>query len=133
MPESLDDQLQVRQIQILADGACDDMALAFFEIARGESLSKEWFDRQLRKVNGVIRAMDELVRKNQGQFLVCGEFSVADIAVGAILGMMDLVETDYNLVLWENEYPELNNYLDKLECRESLSRGHVGAMFWTKK
>jgi hypothetical protein len=45
MPEFLDDQLQVRQIQILADGGCD-------------------------------------------------EFSIANVAVDAMLGMMDMVETN---------------------------------------
>jgi glutathione S-transferase len=120
MPDSLDDQLQVRQIQVLADGACDAMSLVFFETGRGELLSKEWLDRQLRKVNGVIKAMDELVQKMKGKFLVCDEFSVADIAVGAMLGMMDMVETKFGLIHWKEQYPELNKYWEMLESRESF-------------
>jgi glutathione S-transferase len=120
MPGSLDDQLQVRQIQVLADGACDAMSLVFFETGRGELLSKEWLDRQLRKVNGVIKAMDELVQKTQGKFLVCDEFSVADIAVGAMLGMMDMVETKFGLIHWKEQYPELNKYWEMLESRDSF-------------
>jgi glutathione S-transferase len=96
--KALDDQLMVKKIQVLADGACDAMGLVLFETARGESMSKEWLDRQMRKVNGVIKAMDELVRANKGKFLVCDEFSVADIAVGAMLGMMNMVETKYRLI-----------------------------------
>jgi glutathione S-transferase len=120
MPDSLDDQLQVRQIQVLADGACDAMSLVFFETGRGDSLSKEWLDRQLRKVNGVIKAMDELVQKMEGKFLVCDEFSVADIAVGAMLGMMDMVETKFGLIHWKEQYPKLNKYWEMLESRESF-------------
>jgi hypothetical protein len=63
VPGSLDGQLLSRQIQILADGACDAMGLAFFETGRGELKSEEWYARQLRKVNGVLKAMDELVKK----------------------------------------------------------------------
>jgi len=120
MPESIDDQLQVRQIQVLADGACDAMGLVFFETARGELMSKEWLDRQLRKVNGVIKAMDELVRRTEGEFLVSDEFSVADIAVGAMLGMMNMVETKFGLINWRDEYPEAKKYWDRLEARESF-------------
>jgi hypothetical protein len=39
------------------------MGLAFFETGRGELKSEEWYARQLRKVNGVLKAMDELVKK----------------------------------------------------------------------
>jgi glutathione S-transferase len=120
MPEGLDDQLQVRQIQVLADGACDAMGLVFFETGRGELRSKEWLDRQLRKVNGVIKAMDKLVKQTEGSFLVCGEFSVADIAVGAMLGMMDMVETKFGLVHWKEQYPELRKYWEMLEIRASF-------------
>jgi glutathione S-transferase len=96
------------------------MSLVFFETGRGELLSKEWLDRQLRKVNGVIKAMDELVQKTEGKFLVCDEFSVADIAVGAMLGMMDMVETKFGLIHWKEQYPELNKYWEMLESRESF-------------
>jgi glutathione S-transferase len=120
MPGGLDEVLEVRRIQVLADGACDAMGLVFFETGRGEAMSREWLGRQLRKVNGVIKAMDELVRKTEGTFLVCDEFSVADIAVGAMLGMMDMVEIKYGLVHWKEKYPELRKYWEMLESRESF-------------
>jgi glutathione S-transferase len=120
LPKEIDDQLMVKKIQVLADGACDAMSLVFFETARGELMSKEWLDRQLRKVNGAIKAVDELVRENKGKFLVCDEFSVADIAVGAMLGMMNMVETNYGLIHWKEQYPELRQYWEMLESRESF-------------
>lgn len=94
MPESLDDQLLVKRIQVLADGACDAMGLAFFESGRGEQKSAEWYARQIRKVNGVIQALDGLVKKSGGKFLVGGEYSIADIAAGSYLGFMNMVRHD---------------------------------------
>jgi glutathione S-transferase len=120
MPESLDDQLLAKKIQVLADGACDAMGLAFFETGRGELKSEEWYARQLRKVNGVLKAMDELVTKSGGQFLVRNEFSIADIAAGAMLGMMNMVETKFGLVKWLEQYPKLKEYWEMLEARDSF-------------
>jgi len=120
MPSSIDDQLLVRQIQILADGACDAMGLVFFENARGDMKSQEWHDRQMRKVVGVLKASDELVKKTKGKFLVGDEYSVADIAVGAMLGFFDMVETKFGLIHWLEEYPDLRKYWEMLEAKENF-------------
>jgi hypothetical protein len=80
VPKEEDDILKVRQIQVLADGACDAMGLVFFEASRGELKSSEWEARQLRKVYGVLKACDEHVQERKGDFLVNGEFSVADVS-----------------------------------------------------
>ncbi|KAH6712337.1 glutathione S-transferase domain-containing protein [Leptodontidium sp. 2 PMI_412] len=121
MPEALDDQLLVRQIQVLADGACDALGLAFFELARGELKSAEWLDRQMRKVKGVLAAADELVKKSgEGKFLVCNEFSVADIALGSMLGMMSMIETKFGIVQFLEKYPDLKKYWEMLEERQSF-------------
>ncbi|KAH7348542.1 glutathione S-transferase domain-containing protein [Rhexocercosporidium sp. MPI-PUGE-AT-0058] len=121
MPEGLDDQLLVRQIQVLADGACDALGLVFFELARGDLKSSEWLDRQMRKVNGVLVAADELVKKSgDGKFLVCNEFSVADIALGAMLGSMSMIETKFGIVQFLEKYPDLKRYWEMLETRQSF-------------
>lgn len=98
------------------------MGLVFFETSRGELQSQEWLDRQFRKVNGVIKAMDDLVKNSAGEFLVCGEYSVADIAVGAMLGMMNMVETKFGLIKWKDTYPEVRLYWEMLEARESFKQ-----------
>jgi glutathione S-transferase len=120
----IDAVLETRRIQILADGACDAIALVFFEVARGpEKISAEWMARQLRKVNGVLKSLDALVVKMRGKgegFLVGDEFGVADIAVGCMLGMMEMVEREFGIVRWCEEFPELRGYWEKLEERESF-------------
>ena len=119
-PESLDDQLLAKKIQVLADGACDAMGLAFFETGRGELKSEEWYARQLRKVNGVLKAMDELVKQSGGKFLAHDKFLIADIAAGSMLGMMNMVETQFELIKWLEEYPELKKYWEMLEAKDSF-------------
>lgn len=120
--EGLEEQLEARKIQVLADGACDAMALVFFEQNRGEDKkSAEWESRQLRKVNGVIAHFSDIIKSlGPKQYLVGGEFSVADIAVGAMLGMMDFVERDFKLISWKSEFGELRAYWEWLEERESF-------------
>ncbi|KAL2064315.1 hypothetical protein VTL71DRAFT_4809 [Oculimacula yallundae] len=121
MPEGLDDQLLVRQIQVLADGACDALALVFFEVGRGDLKSEEWTERQMRKVNGVLDAVDEMVKKcGPGKFLVCNEFSIADIALGAMLGMMSMIEMQVGIVQFRQKFPDLKTYWEWLEERQSF-------------
>jgi glutathione S-transferase len=132
-PDSdIDAVLETRRIQILADGACDAIALVFFEVARGEEkISNEWMVRQLRKVSGVLKSLDGLVREMNSkgeEFLVGNEFGVADIAVGSMLGMMEMVEREFGIVRWCEEFPELREYWEKLEERESF-RGTRPVMF----
>jgi glutathione S-transferase len=122
IPESLDDQLLAKKIQVLADGACDAMGLAFFESGRGGLKSEEWYARQLRKVNGVLKAMDELVKQSGGSYLVGDEFSIADIAVGSMLGLMNMAETQFGLVKWLEQYPKLKKYWRMLEARDSFQQ-----------
>jgi glutathione S-transferase len=98
----------------------DAMGLTFFETGRGELKSEEWLARQLRKVNGVLKATDGFVKKSEGRFLVHNEFSVAGIAVGAILGMMNMVEMKFGLIQRTEQYPTLKEYCEMLEERESF-------------
>jgi glutathione S-transferase len=122
VPSSLDDQLLCRKIQALADGACDAMGLIFFEQARGEKKSAEWEARQFRKVDGVLKAVDEMVKKvGKGKFLVGDEFTTADIAVGAMLGSFNMVETKFGLIQCMRKYPDVKAYWEMLEERPSFA------------
>ena len=94
--------------------------LAFFETSRGDRKSEEWMARQLRKVYGAVRAVDGFVGARRSDFLVGDELTIADIAAGSMLGMMDMVETQFGLIKWKEEYPELVKWWEKLEERESF-------------
>ncbi|CAD6584674.1 MAG: hypothetical protein ASARMPREDX12_001725 [Alectoria sarmentosa] len=120
MPEGVDEALAARRVQVVADGGCDAMGLAFFETSRGALKSDEWMARQLRKVHGAIKAIDAFVKARTSDFLIGDELSVADIAAGAMLGMMDMVETQFGLIRWKEDYPELLAWWERLEERESF-------------
>ena len=78
--------------------------------------------RQLRKVYGAIKALDGFVkaRKGDSEFLISDELTIADIAAACMLGMMNLVETQFGLIKWKEEYPELVRWWETLEERESF-------------
>ena len=82
---------------------------------------------------GALKALDEFVKKSpDGKFLVGGELTIADIAAGAMLGMMDMVETQFKLIEWRGKYPALESYWGKLEKRESF-QGTRPVMFDLKE
>lgn len=100
----------------------EKQGLAFFETSRGDLKSDPWMARQLRKVHGAIKAIDGFAKaRDPGSDLLIGdELTIADIAAGAMLGMMDMVETQFGLIAWKGEYPELMEWWGKLEERESF-------------
>ncbi|KAL9065775.1 MAG: hypothetical protein Q9161_008000 [Pseudevernia consocians] len=133
MPDGVDESLKAKQIQVVADGACDAMkvqptdekyqqnqGLAFFESSRGDRKSEEWMARQLRKVYGAINAIDGFVKASRSDFLIGHELTIADIAAGSMLGMMNMVETQFGLIKWKEEYPALLEWWEKLEERKSF-------------
>ena len=74
----------------------------------------------MRKVYGVIKALDDLVKKSDGHFLVGKELTIADIAAGSMLGMINMVETDWKLIEWKEKYPRVRAYWEGLEKRKSF-------------
>jgi hypothetical protein len=70
----------------------------------------------------VLKASNDLVMRIEGNFLVGNEFSVAGIAISAMLGMLSMVETQYGLVKWKDQYPKSRKYWEGLEERDSLRR-----------
>ena len=113
-PETKEDELLAKQVQVVADGMCDACVLLFFEKQRSEQ-SEEWKSRQMRKVVGGLKALSGWVGDNT--FIVDDKFSLADIAAGAVLGYMKVRFPDSS---WQDTYPNLKRYVDGLEQRESF-------------
>ena len=109
-------KLFAKQVEVVVDGMCDALVLLFFEKQRSEEgRSKEWMERQMRKVEGGLRVLDEWV--GQKEFIVDGTFGLADVAAGVVLGYMKVRFADQG---WQEKYPNLKKYSDRLEERQSF-------------
>ncbi len=110
------ERLDIRKIEVLADGICDALVLMFLETQRAEDMrSQTWIDRQSRKVDGGIRELDRLVCG--GGFVLGGRFSMADICVGSLLGYLALRWPDHP---WRRQFPRLAALSERLEERPSF-------------
>ena len=107
-------ELLAKQIQVISDGMCDACVLMFFEKQR-EYPSQQWKDRQMRKLEGGMKALSRYVGDNE--FIVDNTFGLADIAAGAVLGYLKVRFQDYD---WQGQYPNLKRYSDGLEARQSF-------------
>jgi glutathione S-transferase len=113
--------LKARQIQVLSEGMLDAFVLEAFEKFRPEAKqSEEWSARQNRKVDGGMRAFDELARNRKGEFLV-GDgktFTIADIAVACAVGQIDFTQVRPG---WQEKYPELANWFKSMDEKEHFA------------
>ena len=110
------DRLAVREFEVLADGICDALVLMFFENNRGDGRSEAWFQRQLRKVDGGLGALDGLI--SDGDWTWGNRFSMADITTGCVLGYIAMRWPDHP---WRARHPRLAALSDRLEMRESFA------------
>jgi len=114
LPDSPEEILAARQVEVIADGVCDAVVLLFFERMRAEP-SQEWMARQRRKVEGGVRALAE--RAGEG-FLVGGRFGLADIAAGTALRYLAVRFAEFD---WARMYPGLAAMSSRLEARPSFA------------
>lgn len=116
--DNVDERLLAKQIEVVADGVCDALVLAFFEKQRPEEKrSGPWTERQMRKVEGGLKALAGWEEQRKGKFLIGDTFGLADLAVGAVCGYMSVRWPDHG---WKDKYPGLNKFCDELEKRESF-------------
>jgi glutathione S-transferase len=117
MPKEKDSILLTKRFEILADGVCDACVIAFWERARPEeSRSEEWMSRQLRKRDGGLREIARLL--GDKPFCVDGRLTLADIAVGSLLGWLSVRMSEFE---WRGTYPNLAGLQDRLEKRPSFA------------
>ncbi|WP_424810769.1 glutathione S-transferase N-terminal domain-containing protein [Roseococcus sp. YIM B11640] len=117
LPDTKEDVLAARQVEVIADGICDAVVLLFFERQR-EAPSEPWIARQRRKVEGGVRALAERAEAADGGFLVAGRFGLADIAAGTALRYLAVRFAEFD---WAAEYPALAAMSARLESRPSFA------------
>ncbi len=120
LPDGLDDRLFARRVEVVSDGVCDALVQLFIERHRpAEQQSPEWKARQMRKVDGGMRALAGWAGTRT--FIVGDRFGLADIAAGTVCRYLDVRFPDYP---WRTDHPHLAAYSDRMEQRDSF-RGSV--------
>jgi len=114
------ERLFAKKVEVVADGMCDALVLRFFETQR-ERQSEEWMARQMRKVDGGFKALNEWATDPKTgearEFLIGDRLGLADLAAGSVCGYVNTRFKQYEL---ERKFPVLYRYWQRLEERESF-------------
>lgn len=114
------ERAEVKTWEALADGVLDAAILARLEATwpgrTAEQRSAAWIDRQMGKIHTSMKA----VSQGLGDKAYCAgvHFSLADIAVGCVLGYLDFRFAQIN---WRADYPNLAKLDEKLALRQSFA------------
>ena len=113
------ERAEVKTWESLADGLMDAALLARMEVmfkGRTEAQrSQPWIDRQLGKINAVLKAMSTGLADKP--FCSGVHFSLSDVAVGCALGYLAY---RFPQIAWRDTYPNLVKLQDKLAQRPSF-------------
>jgi len=126
-PTDPDDVLALRLFQVLSVGIMDAITRINFEMARpAENQSREWMERQERKILGAVAEIGRLIGDHE--YALGGTFGVADLEVGTVLGHFDFMARNIpalselldGRIRWREQHPNLAGYIDALEQRRSF-------------
>ncbi len=119
IPSTGRERAEVKTWEALADGVLDAAILARLEATwpgrSTEQRSQAWIERQMGKIHTSLKAISQ----GLGEKAYCAgiHFSLADIAVGCVLGYLDF---RFPQISWRADYPNLAKLDDKLALRQSF-------------
>jgi glutathione S-transferase len=113
------ERAEVKTWEALADGLLDAALLvrmeAVFSGRTDAQRSQAWIDRQMSKINAVLKAMS--VGLADKPFCSGVHFSLSDVAVGCALSYLDF---RFPQVAWRDSYANLAKLQEKLALRPSF-------------
>ena len=116
IPQEHSAKIWVRRWEALADGVCDAAILARQEAARPEKLrDNAVIEKQIGKVSRGLTQLNAELGENK--WCVDDTFSLADIALGCMLGWLDLRYADMG---WRESYPNLARHFEEMMKRPSF-------------
>ncbi len=117
IPQENSAKIWVRRWEALADGVCDAAVAAMQESRRPDNLrDPAVIEKQMGKVQrGLTQLNAEL---GESKWCVDDSFSLADIALGCMLGWLDL---RYQDLAWRESYSNLSRHFDEMMKRPSFS------------
>lgn len=116
IPADPDGRLEVRRWEAIADGVMDAVAASTYELRFHDEASRSqvWLDRQRGKVDAGLVALERQL--GSGPWL-CGEMSLADIAVACHLGFVEARAPQF---FDAGRYPGLARLARELQSRDSF-------------
>jgi glutathione S-transferase len=109
-------KIEVLRWEALADGVCDAAVAMMLEQRKPEDKQSEVvLKKQLLKVENGLAVLNRDLSKKK--WCVNETFSLADIAVGCLLGYINLRLTALN---WQDQYPNLAKHFTILSKRPSF-------------
>ncbi len=119
IPDRGRERAEVKTWEALSDGLLDAAILARLEATwpgRKESeRSQAWIDRQLKKIDDSLAAMDRALAERSN--CVGIQISLADIAVGVAVGYLDFRFANID---WRGRHPNLAALYERLSQRQSF-------------
>ncbi|MBV2179626.1 glutathione S-transferase [Castellaniella sp. MT123] len=111
------ERIEVKRWEATADGIMDAAAAAFLETHRRPEAQRntDWVQRQTAKIQAGLDYMNTLL--GEQPYCTSVNLCLADIAVGAALGYLDLRSPELD---WRSQYPNLARLAEKLETRPSF-------------
>lgn len=111
-------KMAVRRWEALADGICDAAIAAMLEARRDEAQQSQVnIDKQLAKVVLGLEVLNLDITKKK--WCVNETFSLADIALGCMLGYLDL---RFKSLQWQDKFPNLAKHYSVLVKRPSFKQ-----------
>lgn len=117
IPQNNGAKINVRRWEALADGVCDAAVAIMLESRKPEAMQDEAnISKQTAKVNRGLEVLNsELTNK---KWCVEDTFSLADIALGCLLGYLDF---RFKYLDIQNQYPNLAKHYAAMQKRASFS------------
>ncbi|MDR2875852.1 MAG: glutathione S-transferase N-terminal domain-containing protein [Methylobacillus sp.] len=116
IPQDNINRALVRRWEALADGVCDATVAVVMEKRRPpEKQDETLIERQMQKVTRGLKRMSEDMRESK--WATGDRFTLADIAVGCVLGYIDLRMPEIG---WRDLYPNLAKLHEQLMARPSF-------------
>ncbi len=117
LPQDPSAKIKVRRWEALADGVCDAAVAVMLEQRKPALAQDEHFiARQMGKVTLGLKALNDDLGKNK--WCVNGSFSLADVALGCMLGYVNL--RFGSVIHLAKDYPNLDRLLGILLKRPSF-------------
>ncbi len=116
IPQNQGAKISVRRWEALADGVCDAAIVIVLEKRKPEAMQDAAnIVKQMAKVTNGLETLNlDLTKK---KWCVAETFSLADIAVGCLLGYLELRFKDLN---WQNQFPNLAKHYTAMQKRPSF-------------